>query len=136
MTDKDLLKNFHDQNIPSTQWTHRSHLRVGYLYLKKYSFDMALIRIRNNIKQLNLVNKVEESVFSGYNETVTVAWLCLIQDVLALNIKTKDSEDFLESFMNILPKDKLQAFYSRNRLYSDRAKKEFLEPNLKKLSIL
>ena len=78
MDDETLLRRFEDCTLPFAEWTHRAHVRVGYLYLIRYPFPEALERVRKGIQAYNAAHDVEEGPTSGYNETTTQAFLRLI----------------------------------------------------------
>ena len=129
MDDKTLFKQFNALELPKSYWTHNTHLRIGYLYLTHYSFDTALSKLRNGITALNKVHGVKESLDSGYHETITVAWLRLIQHLMTHYPDVIDSQTFIHHFRNPLAKDRLLRFYSEQRLWSSKAKTTFLEPD-------
>ena len=61
MTDTELLALFESQELPFDLWTHRIHVRIAYLYVKKLPFEEALAKLRNGIQAYNSRNNVEES---------------------------------------------------------------------------
>ncbi|MCB1122446.1 MAG: hypothetical protein KJT03_12910, partial [Verrucomicrobiae bacterium] len=75
MTDEELLTHFENQTLPFKSWNHRMHVRIAYIYAKALSYPEALVKLREGIKAYNHKNKVNESPTTGYNETVTVAFL-------------------------------------------------------------
>jgi len=129
MDDGTLFKQFNALALPKSCWTHDTHLRMGYLYLKRYSFDTALSKLRKGINALNKGHGVEESLDSGYHETITVAWLRLIQHLMTHYPGPVDSQTFIHHFRDPLAKDGLLRFYSEQRLWSSKAKTTFLEPD-------
>src|SRR5260370_11150537 len=78
MNDHELVRCFEDCSLSFEHWTHRSHVKIAYLYLRTLSFEQALDRIRSSIKRYNAANRVPEGPTSGYNETTTHAFLRLI----------------------------------------------------------
>ena len=82
MTDEELWNRFEDQTLPFELWDHRMHVRVAYIYSRDLSYSDALIRLREGIKAYNEKNDVGESQFSGYNETMTVAFLRLVRSAM------------------------------------------------------
>ena len=129
MDDKTLFKQFNALGLPKSCWTHDTHLRIGYLYLTHYSFDTALSKLRKGINALNKVHGVEESLDSGYHETITVAWLRLIQHLMTHYPDPVDSQTFIHQFRGPLATNGLLRFYSEQRLWSSKAKTTFLEPD-------
>src|SRR5215217_4930066 len=83
MDDAEFLRQFEARMLPFAQWTHRAHVKVAYLYLRRHSFAPAVDRIRAGIKAYNAANNVPEGPTSGYNETTTVAFMYLVAATIA-----------------------------------------------------
>jgi len=56
--DRDLLRQFESCSLPFEQWTHRAHVRIGYLYLCDHPFDAALERMRRGVQRYNAAHNV------------------------------------------------------------------------------
>src|SRR5437660_11269662 len=83
MTDEQFLRAFENRNLPFKQWTHRAHIKVAFLYLRKFRFHRALQKISTGIRAYNAANNVPESPTSGYNQTTTHAFLHLVAATIA-----------------------------------------------------
>src|SRR6476660_401103 len=108
MDDATLLKQFEDLSLPFSQWTHRAHVKVAYLYLCGHSFDEALLRIRKGIKAYNTANKVEESPTNGYNETTTHAFLHLIAATMSAygeSMRTPTADSFCDTHPQLMTRN-------------------------------
>ncbi len=132
LTDSELLKLFEQQAISNDDWSHDLHIRVACIYLNAYAFDVALDKIKVGIKKLNEVNKVPESQFRGFHETLTVGWLKLVKNKLEAS-KVTSSLELLEAFSELLNSRLLSDYYSEEYLMSLEAKANFIEPDLKPL---
>jgi hypothetical protein len=133
MSDGEFLASFEACTLPFEQWTHRAHVKVAYLYLRRYSFDEALGRMRAGIKGYNAANKVPEGPSSGYNETTTRAFLHIVAAVMGAYGGThpvEDAEGFCDMHPQLMSKHVLRLFYSPQRRMDPRAKVEFVEPDL------
>jgi hypothetical protein len=135
MTDGDraLLRQFESCSLPFDQWTHRAHVRVGYLYLCDHPFDEALDRMRRGVRRYNAANDVPEGPTSGYNETTTHAFLHLIAAVRAaygVTHPVDGSETFCDAHPQLMNKHALRLFYSPRRRMDPAAKTRFVEPDL------
>ena len=131
--DRDLLRKFESCLHPFEQWTHRAHVRVGYLYLCEHPFETALDRMRCGVQRYNAANAVPEGPTSGYNETTTRAFLHLIAAVKATYAQTHpvgSSDDFCDMHPQLMSKHALRLFYSPQRRMDPRAKTRFVEPDL------
>lgn len=130
MDDSEFLARFEAGTIPMAQWNHCAHLRVAYLYVIQYSFEEALVRMRDGIRRFNAGHDVPDRLDSGYHETITQAWLRLVH-VMAQRSGPFDTADaFLDANSYLCNKRLLRLFYSRERIMSAEAKAGFIEPDL------
>jgi hypothetical protein len=133
MDDAELLRQFESLTLPFGQWTHRTHVKVAYLYLRAHPFDEALARMRNGIKAYNAANDVPESQTSGYNETTTHAFLHLIAAVMRAYdevFPVADADTFCDTHPQLMTRHALRLFYSPARRMHPDAKARFIEPDL------
>lgn len=136
MTDDEFLGAFERAAIPAPQWTHAAHVRMAYLYARRFGFDLALDHTRRGINALNgshVAAGFKPRV--GYHETITAAWLRLIVGALRAADAHKDAPaaswaEFSSRHPHLLDPDALLRHYSRERLMSPAAKAAFIEPDL------
>lgn len=134
MTDKELLVAFENCTLPYEQWTHRAHVRVAYLYVHRCDLVSATDRIRTGVQAYNKATDTPGAIDRGYHETITRAFMQL---VFAANLQTgphANSDDFRDAHPELLTKLVLRDYYSRDRLMTWDAKREFVEPDLRPLS--
>jgi hypothetical protein len=127
-----LVRAFEDCSLPKTEWTHRAHLTVALWYLIHYSGREATSRIRIGIKRFNAAKGIIATPTGGYHETMTLFWICIVGRYL-LNA---DAESGLAELANAMIEkcgDKNLPFdyYSRELLFSPRARTSWVEPDLK-----
>src|SRR4051794_37278164 len=118
MDDEDLLRQFEDRTLPFDHWTHRSHVKVAYLYLRRFPFPAALDRIRRGIKAYNAAHNVPEGQTRGYNETTP----CPFPPPAAATIRPYDGASPAENAApfcapppQLMPRHVLRLFYSPER---------------------
>ena len=128
--DETFLREFEARRWPLDRWHHRDHIKLGYLYLRRYPFDEAAARIRAAIRAHNAAHDVPDSPTSGYHETMTRAWLCLIDLVMREYGPAEDADAFIDLHPELSEKKTLRLFYSRGRFMSPEAKVSFVEPDL------
>lgn len=128
--DETFLRAFEDCTLPFAEWRHRAHIKVAYLYLRQLPFAEALEKIRANIKRYNAATNTPETLERGYHETITVAWMRLVDFTLHEYGPAASADEFLEAQEQLLNKKALRFFYSRDRIISWKAKAEFMEPDL------
>ena len=130
MDDDTFLKRFEAAEWSADQWHHREHIKVAYLYLRKYPAAEALERVRAGIQALNAAQKVPEGPARGYHETMTLAWMRLVQHALTERGPAASSDQFFERHPELGNPKRLADFYSRDHLMSLEAKRMYVEPDL------
>jgi hypothetical protein len=133
MTDRQFLRAFEMRTLPFKQWTHRAHVKVAFLYLKKFRFDRALEKIASAIRAYNAANKVPESPTSGYNQTTTHAFLHLVAATIAAYepaFPSKGADAFCDAHPQLMTRHALRLFYSPQRRMHPEAKAKFVAPDL------
>jgi GNAT superfamily N-acetyltransferase len=129
LNDDALWGAFRHATLPPTEWTHRSHIRVAFLHLARWSLDEAHLRMRVGIVRLNASHGLEETPDRGYHETLTRVWLALIAHAQVGNSHAS-SEALLAAHPELLDKQLAFRFYSRQCLLSLRARTIFVEPDI------
>jgi hypothetical protein len=131
VTDEEFLAAFEACTIVfPTEWTHRAHLRMAYLYLDRHPFEEALRRVRTGIQRFNAANRVPEGPDRGYHETLTQMWLRTIHGLREARGRESGFDAFLEQHPYLLDKRLFRLFYTRQTAMSDRAKREYVAPDL------
>ena len=130
--DDALWRAFHAQTLPESAWTHRAHLRVAWLYLKRHTLDEAHVLLRVGIIRLNAAQGLVETPARGYHETLTRAWLALVADA-ARGGDWPDAARFVDANAARLAPDAPLRHYTRERVRSVEARARFVEPNLSPL---
>jgi GNAT superfamily N-acetyltransferase len=128
--DERFLEQFENQEWPLAQWHHRQHIKVAYLYLQKYSLEEACQRIAKGICSYNAANKIVDTPTSGYHETMTQAWVRLVDFAIKQYGMAKTADEFFDGHPELWQFKTLRLFYSRERFMSAEAKANFVEPDL------
>ena len=130
MDDAELLSRFESQTIPREAWTHRTHVRVAYLYLCRMPIEEAIAKLREGIQRINAVYNVPEATRSGYNETVTNAWAWIIGTTIREQGQEGSSDEFLDQHPHLCCRTLLRAFYSKAIWDEQDCKNTFVAPDL------
>lgn len=127
----ELVRLFTTGELPKARWTHHAHLAVGLWHVDRYGPDDALARLRGGITRLNERHGTINSASSGYHETVTRAYVKLLDE---FNRGFDASVPLAQRCERLLggpladPKLLLR-FYTAERLMSVRARAEWVEPD-------
>jgi hypothetical protein len=134
MDDDELMRQFESRSLSFDIWRrHRTHAKVAFLHLRKYSFDDALQKVRAGIKDINAKNHVPDGPLEGYNETTTHALMRLIHATMKAYgevFPTPNADAFFETHPQLATKHVLRCFYSPQRREHPDAKRQFVEPDL------
>jgi len=125
---KTLVEAFENGTVSEAEWRHAEHLVVALYYLSKHDFDAALKKMRDGIFNLLRAFKVDLSKEMPYHETLTVFWMRTVDDFR----RSKNGASMTEICNELtieFDKDYPLRFYSRELLFSDRARAEFVEAN-------
>lgn len=130
---RQLVAGFEGGTLPPTAWTHEAHLSVGLWYLMEYGLDVALCKIRPGIITYNLASGGENTADGGYHETLTLFWMRILRRFVEEWGAGQPYEAVRQALLASPFADKglpLQ-YYSRELLFSARARGQWVEPDRK-----
>lgn len=126
-----FIQEFETCRLPKAQWTHQAHLTVGLWYTTQHTPTEALTIVRQRIRTYNEAVGTLNTDSGGYHETITRLFLQGIADHVA-----QQQDAALPVLLATLLESPLaQAtwplnFYSRERLFSVSARRQWVEPDL------
>jgi hypothetical protein len=126
MTDEEFLRALESGELPAGDFGHSAHLRAAYLYLRPGDFAAALSRIRAAIR--GHAGRLGQP--KRYHETITVAYLALIQQHICQRGDGGGWAGFARDNPELLQPDLLRHYYPRSQLQSELARKVFVLPRL------
>ena len=124
-----LVIAFEDCTLPINNWTHRAHLAVGAYYAKTHSRADAMVKMRAGIQQYNLSNHNP----TGYNETITRLFLAKMATEIELGNSADTLAGEIDRLVDVCKLAWIYRFYSPVLIHSDRAKAEWVEPDIQPL---
>ena len=133
----DLVDRFSTQTLAKDEWTHAAHLSVGAWHVHKFGPDEAMSRLRRGIRALNDRHGTPNTDSSGYHETITVAYVRLMDQFLS----AFETDRSIEERVAILVKGPLSnrglllRFWSRDLLMSPSARANWTPPDLMPLAL-
>jgi hypothetical protein len=132
-----LLAGFQSCRLPRDAWTHLAHLRVGAWHVHHLGAETALATLRAGIRRLNDSHGTVNSAHSGYHETITAAYVRLIDLFLATFAAGVPFDERLAALVASPLGDRsiLLGYWSRVRLMSPEARTEWLAPDLAPLAL-
>ena len=122
-----LVHSFETCSLPPAGFSHRNHLAVCLHYLISLGFARAVVAMREGLTKF-----LEHNQLHGYNETITLFWLKRLEREAASGAAhEKPLETINRTVAANLDSKLIFAYYSRRCVMSDRAKGEWVEPDLK-----
>ena len=127
MTDEQFTRAFERGEIAPADFDHRAHVRVAWVYVQEGpSFDAATARMREAIKRFAAAANAAQK----YHETITVLWMRLLADVSSQLAEPCELEALLERHPELADKNLPLKYYTRERLFSDEARRDWVPPEL------
>jgi hypothetical protein len=124
-----VVQGFQSCTTDKAEFKHRDHLTVAVAYLRELTLEQSLDKMREALLRFVDHHKVDRQ---KYNETITVFWFQMVaaaMTTMPANVTVVEQcNRVLESFSNA---DLVLDYYTRDLLFSERARKEFVEPDLK-----
>lgn len=132
---ENLVSAFEACSLPKSQWTHRAHLLVALWYNLRYDADEALRLVRERIRRYNEAVGTANTETSGYHETITVFYMWAVRRFLADTLAGASLVEVANALVSgrCAEKDFPFTYYSRARLLSAEARRQFVEPDIKGL---
>jgi hypothetical protein len=124
MTDQEFLRALEHCELPENAFGHSAHVRAAYLYLQKTDFPKALERIRRAIRNFGAhLGRPDR-----YHETVTVAYVALIQQHIWEHGDSGGWVAFARDNPDLMQPGLLLKFYTQEQIESEMARRVFLLP--------
>ena len=114
--------------FPVAEFDHRAHIRLAYVYLAGNSEDESVHLVRDALTALLRHAGVDPS--QKYHETLTEAWVLAVNHFMQNTDNSQSADDFIEKNTVMLDSKIMMTHYSTEILFSDEARKAFVEPNL------
>jgi hypothetical protein len=133
----DLADRFARCVLPKAEWTHLAHLSVGAWHVHTFGAEAALARLRAGIRALNDQHGTANTATGGYHETITAAYVRLIDEFLmAFDARVPIHERVgLLVAGPLSDRSLLLRFWSRELLMSPAARADWVPPDLRPLGV-
>jgi N-formylglutamate deformylase len=127
VTDDEFVRAFEGCEISNADFHHRDHVRLAWLYLRRYGID-ADHKLAAGIQKF----AAHYGKLDKYHQTITIAWMRLVAPAASLGT----FEEVTASYPRLLDKNCLREFYSDEVLFSDAARESFIEPDKQSFSVV
>jgi hypothetical protein len=127
LTDYEFEEKFSSFSLDPAIFSHEAHLRLAWIHIQQYGVDKAIENITAQLKDF------VEFLGAGdkYNETITIAAIRAVYHFM-LKSKTNTFQDFIYENPRLKNnfRELLSYHYTSDIFKSEKAKKEFIEPEL------
>lgn len=115
-------------DFPVTDFDHRSHLRLAYIYIVDRDTDQAAQHMRDTL--IGLLKHAGVDPSAKYHETLTKAWILAIHHFMKNTSYSESADHFIDQNPDMLDSKIMMTHYSAEVLFSEQARREFVAPNL------
>lgn len=122
MTDAELIARLEDGTLPESEFRHAAHVRAAYVYLRESGFAGAIERMGAAIRGYAAARGKD----GLYHETITVAFLALINERLRLSGDRGGWAVFAAAHPELLDRACLTRYYRPETLATPRARQVFV----------
>lgn len=126
LSDEELLARFEDGSLPDGSFHHEQHVRVAWMFVRRYGMPDALGRFADALKRF----AAAKGAAGLYHETITWAYLFLVAERIA---RTPGAG--WDGFAAVNPDllswkpSLLERYYTPETLKSDLARRTFVMPD-------
>lgn len=127
LTDSEFEFAFKTCALEPKLFTHEAHLRLAWIHVRKYGVEQAILNI--NAQLLQFVNHV--GARDKFNKTVTIAAIRAVNYFINRS-ESESFADFIQEFPRLKYnfKELLAFHYGHDIFKSEKAKREYIEPDL------
>ena len=131
LDDAAFLEAFENCNLPHGIFHHADHVRLAWLYVGKYGAVESEQRLLDGIRKMAACANAP----AKFLYTTTVAWARLVASARAQSPTKESFVVWVENFPELLDRDLLAKYYSKERLTSPESRAGWLEPDFAPLEI-
>jgi hypothetical protein len=129
LSDEDvaLRAAFESGALPPADFTHRAHVALAYVYLAPGDVEGAIEDMRRGLAAYLRHHGIDPA---KYHETLTRAWVLAVWHFMSRSGPLGSSADLIAQNAILLDSKIMLTHYSAALLFSDEARRAFVEPDL------
>ena len=121
----DFVQAFEECRYPNQSFKHADHIRLAWIYLRKYGPITGEERICASIRRFAASLGHEQK----YHETMTRAWFRLVSSAHCEAQDIASFDEFLARFPSLFDRRLLSEFYSDALMAAEKARSGWVEPD-------
>jgi len=111
---------------PLSDFNHRAHLALAYVYLVNNNTETAYQLMRDALRRFLEHNGIDTA---KYHDTITRAWILAVRHFMEGTASAASAADFIGQNPTMLDSKIMLTHYSAELLFSDEARTGFVEPD-------
>ncbi len=127
---------FEEGILPKEQWHHSEHVAMAFWYLIHFDEELAIDKMRQGIRNLNLKHGVPQTPTGGYHETWTIFFAKMLKQYIARKLnrelslieQVNHAIEYLADFRELTLR-----YYSKELIMSWEARTAWRDPDIKSL---
>lgn len=128
--DRAFRQDFESGRIEPSDFDHRAHVRLAYVYLAELDPESARGRVRDALLGFLKHHGIDPA---KYHETLTAAWTLAVRHFMEQSEGAPDADAFIEANPRLLDSRIMLTHYSADLLFSTEARGHFVEPDLEQI---
>jgi hypothetical protein len=125
--DQTFREAFEQFKVAPSEFDHRAHVRLAYIYLCGQSTDEAHDSMKGALLSFLRHHGIPGS---KYHETITRAWIMAVRHFMELSLPCGSAAEFIERNPMLLDSKIMLTHYSAEVLFSRDARADFVEPDV------
>ena len=125
LADDEFIAAFEECRLPHGVFHHADHIRLAWLYVRKFGAAQAEQRLLAGIRKMALHAGAPQK----FLHTTTVAWARLVAAAPKHRVANESFEQWIAKHPQLLNKDALAEFYSTGVLESPEARSGWVDPD-------
>lgn len=125
--DHAFRSDFEAGRVTPSQFDHRAHVRLAYVYLTEGDVDAAANAMRNALLAFLERHRVDAA---KYHETLTWSWILAVRHFMERTPAAPSADAFIAANPVLLDSRIMLTHYSASLLFSPEARAQFVEPDL------
>lgn len=123
-----FARDFEAFRVAPELFDHAAHVRLAYIYLCEVSVDAACDRMKRALLAFLDHLGVDPS---KYHETITRAWIMAVAHFMNESVTCESAGEFMAKNPRLLDSKIMLKHYSAEVLFSQEARDEFVQPNVR-----
>ena len=125
--DREFVLAFESMALTPQDFDHRAHVRLACAYLVQHGTDGAVAAMRDALRAFLSHHGIDPGKF---HETMTRAWVLAVRHFMECSPDAQSADELIAANPLLLDSSIMLTHYSARLLFSDEARRGWVEPDL------